>query len=69
MRRQNRSIGMDIYNAGYILAYDILHISKSGRIKFGTATIERLFKEASLYVKDGYAYKLILQPEKKAGKE
>ena len=68
MIRQNRRIGMETYIAGYILAYDTLHIDKRGRIKFGTATIERLFKEASLYVKDGKAYKLILQ-EAKAGRE
>ncbi len=54
-------IGIETYTAGYILAYDTLHINKKGRIKFGTATIERIFKEASLYVKDGKAYKLILK--------
>ena len=58
-----------MFNAGYILAYDTLHINKNGRIKFGTATIERLFKEASLYVKDGQSYKLILQPSKAGSNE
>lgn len=64
MNEVGRSIGVELYNAGYILAYDTLHIGKGGKIKFGTATIERLFKEASMFVKDGEDYKLILQPIK-----
>ena len=62
--KPNRRISMETFNAGYILAYDTLHISKRGRIKFGSAPIERLFKEASLFVKDGHDYKLILQESK-----
>jgi hypothetical protein len=62
MIRPTYSIEMESYHAGYILANDTLHISKGGRIKFGTATIERLFKEASKFVEDGKNYKLIVQP-------